>query len=72
MKCMCGYEEQYKKHDLNDLEFYVANKSFYKTKLSVVINDKQGDWDCDRLSSKDVFICPECGTLKIDMEECDD
>lgn len=44
-----------------------GDQPFKKSQLSLTINDKQGDWDCDRFRVEDVWVCPKCGTLKINI-----
>ena len=68
MKCVCGYEEKYIQSDPADPEsLYPDNKQFYKAGLNVTIDKNEGPWDCRRFVNKEVYICPECGTLKINV-----
>lgn len=64
MKCNCGYE--YESTIETSYEDDLKN-SFVETTLTITINEKQGEWDCDRLSIKPVLFCPKCGTLKIEI-----
>jgi len=66
MKCVCGYEEKFILNKSGDPESsYPDNEPFYRAGLSVTIDKQQGQWDCRRFVQKEVFICPHCGTLKI-------
>ena len=69
MKCVCGYECVVIVEDCCDFnpQFEVGNREFFKANLTLTINEKQGDWDHDRLVFKDVYVCPKCGTLKVDI-----
>ena len=67
MKCVCGYEEIMKEDDFGDL--VVDNTPFRKTQLVTTVNEKQGGWDCDRIVCRDVYMCPSCGNLKVDLNE---
>jgi hypothetical protein len=65
MKCVCGYEEKYIQGPENSQSEYPDNEPFYRAGLTVTIDKQQGQWDCRRFVQKEVFICPQCGTLKI-------
>jgi len=68
MKCICGYEEKYIQSDPEDPNsMYPENEQFYRAGLTVTIDKQQGPWNCNRFIRKEVFICPECGTLKISL-----
>lgn len=70
--CICGYK--YKRDDWGrdnngNIKYYpdAGEEKFIRSELKITINKKQGEWDCDRISIKEVYICPKCGTLKIDL-----
>jgi hypothetical protein len=66
MKCVCGYEEKFIQSDPADPDsLYPDNKTFYRAGLNITIDKQEGEWNCNRFVRKDVFVCPECGTLKI-------
>jgi len=68
MKCVCGYEEKFIQSDPdNPASLYPDNKPFYHADLTVTIDRREGKWDCSRFIRKDVFVCPECGTLKFNL-----
>lgn len=66
MKCVCGFEERELKHEDDVLR---VDEKFHKiTSQSFTINMKQGEWDHDRIEVKGIYSCPECGTLKINLD----
>lgn len=66
MKCVCGYEEKFIYPDPEHPESKcIDNEPFYRADLTVTFDKQQGQWDCRRFVNKEVFICPACGTLKI-------
>ncbi len=68
MKCVCGYEEKYVQSNTDDTRsLYPDNKPFYRAGVTVTIDKQEGEWNCNRFVLKDVFVCPECGTLKINV-----
>jgi hypothetical protein len=66
MKCNCGFENEYITFE-NGQKGWSSETEFINTKLTITINERQGEWDHDRLCIKHVFICPKCGTLKVDL-----
>jgi len=68
MKCVCGYEEKFTGTDQGDPKsLYPDNEPFYRAGLTVTIDKQQGPWNCNRFINKEVFVCPQCGTLKISL-----
>lgn len=68
MKCVCGYEEKYIQVDPDDPDsIRLENEPFYRAGLTVTIDKQQGPWNCNRFVQKEVYVCPECGVLKIDI-----
>lgn len=68
MRCVCGYQERFIQADPDDPGSMVPdNDPFYRAGLTVTIDKQQGQWDCRRFVRKEVFICPACGTLKIEL-----
>jgi len=66
MRCVCGYEEKFILNESGEpASSYPDNEPFYRAGLTVTIDNQQGQWDCRRFVNKEVFICPQCGTLKI-------
>jgi rubredoxin len=67
MKCeACKYEYNVK-YDEDGEEILIGNEQFISSELRITINQKQGAWDCDRLSVETVWICPKCGALKVEI-----
>lgn len=59
MKCVCGYEYNTKYE--NGKEILIGDEEFIPSKNSLTY---RADKD---LCNKTIFICPKCGTLKIDI-----
>ena len=65
MKCVCGYEheKQWNKED-RDYETVKGDEEFIESKLELAY---ETDGRCYKnLRSSTVYICPKCGTLKIE------
>jgi hypothetical protein len=67
MKCNCGYEYEEGTRQDGTWGILIGHHEFKKSTLTITYNNEQGEWDCDRLVNKIVYICPKCGTLKIDI-----
>ena len=60
MKCVCGYEyeEVRYQHDEDNIRVK-GDEDFIRIKVN---------FESERLDyRKDIFVCPKCGTLKIDI-----
>jgi len=58
MKCVCGYENE-------------GNEAFVKliVRTMEVWKDNTGEFFENDVFRHDVYACPECGTLKIEVKE---
>lgn len=67
MKCACGYEyeESYDKEHKCMIPIK-GDESFLLSELNITYNYTEGSY-YKTLESRTVYICPECGTLKIDI-----
>lgn len=66
MKCVCGYEHGFKQNENGELIFcYGEYGSFILSKIDIPYKVK-GDF-YEVLCNSSVWICPKCGTLKIQM-----
>jgi hypothetical protein len=60
MKCNCGYDD-------TDSVVTIGIEPFIRTELKVTY-ESEGDY-YKNLNSRTVYICPKCGTLKINLSE---
>jgi hypothetical protein len=63
MKCVCGYEDFIYNED--ESEIIKFNEDFIQSELKVVF-EADGNY-YRQLKSETVYICPKCGTLKINI-----
>jgi len=61
MKCACGYED----HQYNELGERIKGIEFIQAELKVSF-ETDGNY-YRQVKSETVYICPECGTLKISL-----
>ena len=64
MKCTCGYESVIKYENFEKI-VTKGDEEFMRTKFEISY-DSENDYYSD-LKSSPVYICPKCGTLKIDL-----
>ena len=58
MKCICGYEEKSK-------DGKYINEIFFRMIIECSFRNKHGTFHADQ----DIYACPKCGTLKIEVKE---
>ena len=60
MKCLCGYEYDF---DFIDGEKVIikGDEDFLQSKTYVVVETFY------QISTKAIFVCPKCGTLRVDL-----
>ncbi len=68
MKCLCGHKHNEHNHDTNEMESNGV-KGFIKLKNCEVkvANSNFDGWHGNMDIRVEVYACPECGTLKIDV-----
>jgi acetone carboxylase gamma subunit len=60
MKCVCGYEYS-DDYDENGEQILIGDEEFLISKFELPYNQYED------IKIETVFICPKCGTLKVDI-----
>lgn len=68
MKCVCGYKHEWYNYETDELESN-GTKKFIKLKNhNIEIENQNWDgWHGSYEVEVDIYACPKCGTLKIDV-----
>lgn len=64
MKCVCGYENGYKQNENKELIFCHGERGDFALSELEISYKVKGEF-YEVLCSSRVWICPDCGTLKI-------
>ena len=67
MKCVCGYKHEHYNYETDEHESN-GDKEFIKLLHPIIrVENKNRGWHEDNAKDVQIYACPDCGTLKIDV-----
>ena len=65
MKCICGYKHGWIWINDEHIEVKGEHGEFRQSHLELPLT--QGDYYSSYISMKTIYICPQCGTLRVEL-----